>query len=69
MSNKKILAKKTYTLGVTIFDDNTTELSRLNDGFTALELLGLLEKIQLEIMQQMSAEIKPDVIKRTIIED
>lgn len=42
-------------------------LSRVNEGFTAIELLGLCNLISLEIMQQMKGDIKPDIIKREVV--
>lgn len=56
---------------ITLIEDNDkVSLFRENDGFnSAFELLGILEHAQLEILQQLSGEIKPDVIKRNFIED
>lgn len=49
-------------------EDGQSILSRCNDGFDAIELLGLCEMTQIEILRQMQGEIKPDIIKRTVIE-
>lgn len=68
MSEKTIKKKSTYTIEVLINTDGTFHLFRKNDGFNPLELLGLLEMAQLEIIKQMSGEIQPDVIKREVIE-
>lgn len=68
MSEKTIKKKSTYTIEVRINTDGTFHLFRKNDGFNPLELLGLLEMAQLEIIKQMSGEIQPDVIKREVIE-
>lgn len=44
-------------------------LSRRNEGFSAIELLGLCNLISLEIIQQLKGDIKPDIIKREVIVD
>ena len=56
------MTNKNYTI-----EYDGKKLSRKNDGFHLLELLGLLEKIQLEILQQMAGSIKPEVIKRQVV--
>ena len=60
--------KKTYTITV---DDGgeKNQMNRTNDGFGTMELFGILEFIQLEIIQQLSGYIKPDIIKREVVED
>lgn len=42
-------------------------MTRKNDGFTAIELIGLLEFCQLEIKQMLSGELKPDIIKSEVV--
>jgi hypothetical protein len=61
--------KKTYTIEMIEHEDGGTQLIRTNDGFDAFELLGLLELAQLEIIEQIKGNIKPDIIKRNIVED
>jgi len=61
--------KKTYTLELIEHEDGGTQLIRTNDGFDAFELLGLLELAQLEIIEQIKGNIKPDIIKRNIVKD
>jgi hypothetical protein len=46
---------------------NTFELKRTNRGFTPLELLGALDFIRNEIIQQIEGKIKPDIIQRNVI--
>jgi hypothetical protein len=41
-------------------------VTRKNRGFSAIELLGVLENAQLDILEQMSGTIRPDVVKRTV---
>ena len=42
-------------------------MNRTCEGFTALELMGLLEFVQMEIIEQMKGLIKPTIIKRNVI--
>jgi hypothetical protein len=62
--------KKTYTIEVEEKDGMTT-MTRINDGFNALELLGILELTQQDIVNQIkdSEESDIDVVKREIVED
>lgn len=59
----------TYTITWTIDDDGTTTLKRVNDGFNGFELMGILEIIQKEIIQQCTGKIQPDFIERQIVVD
>lgn len=61
------LVKKTYTVSIIEHPDNKVEMNRVNDGFNALELLGIVSLTQHEIIEQMKGNIKPDVINRTVI--
>ncbi len=56
---------KTYT--IQLENSDKVKLIRKNNGFSPYELLGLLEQIQLDILQQLSGDIKPDIIQRNII--
>lgn len=60
--------KKTYIIECFTSKDGVTTMSRKIDGFTPLELLGVLELTRSEILAQMRGEIKPDIIKRQVIE-
>ncbi len=40
-----------------------------NDGFNALELLGLLTWKQQDIISQINGDIEPDIVQRNVIED
>jgi len=52
-------------------DDGRVSLTRRNDGFTMLELIGLMELTQLEIQKAFSEQkqMKLDVVKREIVEE
>ncbi len=56
-----------FTITLTTFKDGTLKLHRVNDGFTAIDLLGVLDLIACEIRQQMTGGIKADIIKRDFI--
>jgi hypothetical protein len=61
--------KKTYTITCEITKDDKVRIDRVCDGFTAIELLGILEYTQLDILKQMSGEIRPDIVNRTVVEE
>ncbi len=61
--------KKTYTVVLEKDENGKYHLRRVCDGFSPLELLGLLEFIQLEIKAQMAGDIKPDIVKREVVEN
>ena len=65
---KKVIKKQTYTIELTHFSDNTSTFKRTCDGFNALEIMGALEKIQLEILAQMAGSLKPTITKRIVKE-
>ena len=59
---------KTYTIKVVENDNGKLTLHRINDGFTAYELLGLMEEIQLDIIGMTRQTTKPfDEIKRQLV--
>lgn len=66
---RHLIKKQTYTIELAEYSDNTTTLTRNNEGFSAYELMGLLEKIQLEILQQMAALIKPTETIRNVVKE
>lgn len=57
---------KKYSIEI-IETDKGYSMNRTAEGFTALELMGVLAFVQSEIIEQMKGNIKPDVITRTII--
>lgn len=70
MSNvKQITGVQNYTIQITHYDDDTTNMYRKNEGFSNLELIGLCAFIEREITEQMSGAIRPDIIKRECVED
>jgi hypothetical protein len=64
----KMLTKKcTYTIEFTETEEGT-QLRRVNDGFNPFELLGIIAIIKDELVEQMKGHMKPDVIKREVVE-
>lgn len=61
---------KTYTIEVSE-DENKFTLRRRNDGFTAYELIGLIEHLRDDLMHQLRKETNDniDVIKREVVKD
>jgi len=56
-----------FTITLEHKENGEKQMSRCNDGFTPLELLGLLDFSAREIIEQMRGVIKPDIVKREII--
>ena len=65
---KDIIKKRIYTIEQIMYTDGTTELKRTNDGFNALELMGLLELSKDDIIDQIKGAVKPDIVKRKVID-
>jgi hypothetical protein len=68
-TKKTIQTTKVYTVKSIIYSDGTTTLERTNDGYSSMELLGLLEMSQMDIIEQIKGVIKPDFIERKVIVD
>ena len=62
------MAVKKYIIEEVKDEKGVVSLRRSNDGFNAFELLGILEYTAREIVQQIKGEYKPDIVKRTVIE-
>jgi len=64
------MSKQVYTITIEDIDGKKT-MTRRNDGFNAIELLGLLELTQQDILKQLKGleEAKIDVVKREVVED
>ncbi len=45
------------------------KMHRVNDGFSPYELLGILEEAQQDILDQIKDKVKPDVIKREVVDN
>lgn len=55
---------KEYSIKVELNEDGTKQMSLKNKGFSPLELLGLMELIQLDIMRQLMENVKPDILEK-----
>jgi hypothetical protein len=64
------MSKQVYTIIIEDIDGHK-KMTRRNDGFNAIELLGLLELAQQDILIQMKglAEDGIDIVKREVVED
>lgn len=69
MKKPKLIKTKTWTIVVRTYDNETTTMSRTNDGFNLIELLGLAEIMNKEIHAQAVGLITPDVIERKTLID
>jgi len=65
----KETSRQTYSIEIIHYDDHTYRMNRVCDGFTPIELIGILEFTQREIIEQIAGKFKPDVVKRTYIKD
>jgi len=61
------MSKKIYTIEVTDNGDSGCTISRTNDGFNYMELLGILEHTQLDLIHRLQNDINPDKIKTKVI--
>jgi hypothetical protein len=64
------MSKQVYTI-IIEDKDGVKKMTRRNDGFNAIELLGLLELAQQDILKQMKGleEAEIDIVKREVVED
>ncbi len=64
------MSKQVYTI-IIEDKDGVKKMTRRNDGFSAIELLGLLELAQQDILIQMKGlqEDGIDIVKREVVED
>lgn len=47
-------------------EDGKIKVERTNDGFTAFELLGIIESFRHDILMQIHGEIKPEIVRKHI---
>ena len=60
--------KKKYVLIFTEKEDGNSTMTTKSDGYGAMEIIGILDFKRADIMAQIREEIKPDVIKRMVVE-
>jgi hypothetical protein len=63
----KVVIEKRWTFEMRVYEDGVTIMSRINDGFSSIELLGIAENLRLDLREQIVGKMKPDIIKRTMI--
>jgi hypothetical protein len=67
---KEVSKKKVYNIEFIEYTDGSATMNRVNDGFTAVELLGHLEMIQMQIVKQMQGTMKkPTKITRKVVKN
>ena len=68
-TEKEIIRKRTWTVELVEYSDGTSKMNREVNGFLGFELLGLLEDMKSDIIEQLRGRIKPTVIERTVIKN
>lgn len=66
---KVVTRRQTYTIHMEHYDDGTTQMFRSNDGFNAIELLGICELTQSDIVDQLRGKVQVDKVVRTVVEN
>ena len=66
-SDKKIVKKQSWTIELISYSDGTSNMNRTNDGFSALEMLGICTRCIYEINDQTKGVISPTIINRKVI--
>lgn len=67
--NKELILTQTYSIKVYRYTDGSSSMSRQNDGFNPLELLGVLDFTQMEIKDQIKGKFTADYVKREVVAD
>jgi hypothetical protein len=65
----KVLRTATYTVKMMRMADGSQHMERRNDGFSLVELMGVLSLTQLEILEMFKGNIKVDTIKRQVVQE
>ena len=68
-NEKTIVSTKTYTITITEDNEGKQNMTRRNDGFTSIELIGISDFIAWEVREQIMGKIIPDTIKRQCVID
>jgi len=66
---KKSVRKQTWTIEIEHYDDGSTTMRRTNDGFTAIELVGLSHIVSSDIIDQIAGKVKPTRVERKVLVD
>ncbi len=65
---KTVVRKQSYNIEIHHYDDGTVQMFRTNDGFHAIELLGICELAQSDIIEQLKGTVKVDKVVRTVVD-
>ena len=65
--DKKVARVKTWTITETTYEDGSRNMTRTNDGFNPLELIGISDFVAWEVKEQIMGRIVPDTIKRQVV--
>ena len=68
-NEKTIVSTKTFTITITEDNAGKQNMTRKNDGFNPLELIGISDFIAWEVREQIMGKIIPDTIKRQVVLD
>ena len=60
---------QTYSVTVTTNEEGKMHMTRINDGFDVLQLMGLCSMLQYELGEQFKGFLKPDHVTRQVIVD
>ena len=66
---RKEVERKTWTIECVYYDDDSYTMTRVNDGFNPIELIGLSQMTSVDVMEQIEGKVKPTRIKRKVITD
>jgi 7,8-dihydro-6-hydroxymethylpterin-pyrophosphokinase len=66
-NKKKIVSTSIYHIEQLKYEDGSIHLNRTCEGFTPLELIGMLELTLREVIEQMQGKYRPDVITRKYV--
>jgi hypothetical protein len=67
-AEKRILKTKKYTIKLEMADDGTFRLTRTNDGFNVMEMIGLLTSILHELLGPNLPNLEFEKVTRRIVE-
>lgn len=62
-----VVKTKKYTIEWLEHENGDCSMKRINDGFSAFELLGIITMTQQEIIAQIGGKIKPNHISRNVV--
>ena len=58
---------KSWTITEEVDDEGKSWIKRVNDGFSAYELLGIAEHTKLDLIEQIQHKINPERVIRQVI--